>query len=94
VLIPYPYATDDHQTANARAFAGAGGGWLIPQSSLTPNTLAARLDRLLADRGALSAAAQRAGSFGRHDATQRLARLALDLKPPAGCRTELPGCAA
>jgi len=94
LLIPYPHATDDHQTANARAFAGAGGGWVMPQSSLTPDTLASRLDRLLADRVALSAAAQRAGSFGRHDATQRLARLALDLKPPAGGRTELPGCAA
>jgi len=94
VLIPYPYATDDHQTANARAFAEAGGGWVMPQSSVAPDILASRIERLLADRAALSAAAQGAGSFGRRDATQRLARLALDLDPRAGERTELPGCAA
>ena len=79
ILIPYPHATDDHQTANARAFAESGGGWVIPQSSFSPSTLAPYLDRLLADGGALSAAAQRAVAFGRRDATRRLARLALDL---------------
>jgi UDP-N-acetylglucosamine--N-acetylmuramyl-(pentapeptide) pyrophosphoryl-undecaprenol N-acetylglucosamine transferase len=94
VLIPYPYATDDHQTANARAFAAAGGGWVMPQSSVTPDLLASQLERLLADRAVLSAAAQRAGSFGRRDATERLAGLALDLEPPAGSRAELPECAA
>ena len=31
LLVPYPHATDDHQTANARAFAEAGAGWVIPQ---------------------------------------------------------------
>jgi UDP-N-acetylglucosamine--N-acetylmuramyl-(pentapeptide) pyrophosphoryl-undecaprenol N-acetylglucosamine transferase len=94
VLIPYPHATDDHQTANAQAFAAAGGGWVMPQSSVTPDTIASLLARLLADRAALSAAAQRAGSFGRRDATQRLARLVLDLEPPAGSGAKLPGCAA
>lgn len=79
VLIPYPHATDDHQTANARAFAEAGGGWVIPQLGLSSSTLARCLDRLLADGAALSTAAQGASAFGRRDATQRLARLALDL---------------
>src|SRR5262249_34186609 len=27
ILVPYPHAADDHQTANAAAFAGAGAGW-------------------------------------------------------------------
>jgi len=94
VLIPYPYATDDHQTANAQAFAEAGGGWVIPQSGLSPSTLALCLDRLLADRGALSMAAQRARAFGRRDAAQRLARLALDLVPGAGHSREFRGRAA
>jgi UDP-N-acetylglucosamine--N-acetylmuramyl-(pentapeptide) pyrophosphoryl-undecaprenol N-acetylglucosamine transferase len=94
LLIPYPHATDDHQTANARAFATAGGGWVMPQSSVTPDTLAFRLDRLLADKGALSTAAQRASSFGPPDSAQRLALVALDLEPPAGGYAELPRCAA
>jgi UDP-N-acetylglucosamine--N-acetylmuramyl-(pentapeptide) pyrophosphoryl-undecaprenol N-acetylglucosamine transferase len=79
VLIPYPYATDGHQTANARAFAAAGGGWVISESGLSCSTLAPYLSRLLTDGAALSAAAQHARAFGRRDATQCLARLALSL---------------
>jgi UDP-N-acetylglucosamine--N-acetylmuramyl-(pentapeptide) pyrophosphoryl-undecaprenol N-acetylglucosamine transferase len=94
VLIPYPYATDGHQTANARAFAEVGGGWVIPQSGLSPSTLALYLERVLADGSALSAAAQRAGALGRRDATQRLARLAFGLVPGAGDSSEFKGCAA
>ena len=94
VLIPYPYAADDHQTANARAFAETGSGWVIPQSGLSPSTLVPYLDRLLADGAALSAAAHHAGAFGRRDATQRLARLALGLVPGAGHSSEFHGRAA
>jgi len=94
VLIPYPHATDDHQTANARAFAEAGGGWLVPQSSLSPGMFSRRLEHLLADNSALAAAAYRAGGFGRRDATQCLARLVLDLDTGAARRAELPGRAA
>ena len=94
VLIPYPHATDDHQTANARAFAEAGGGWVIPQSGFSASTFGRFLDRLLADGAALSAAAQHARAFGRRDATQRLAQLALDLVPGSGHSSEFQGRAA
>src|SRR3712207_8814181 len=36
VLIPYPYAVDDHQTRNARFLSDRGGALLISQSELTP----------------------------------------------------------
>ena len=94
VLIPYPHATDGHQTANARAFAEAGGGWVIPQSGLSSGSLALCLGRLLTDGAALSAAAQRARVLGRRDATQCLARLALGLVPGAFHSSDLRGCAA
>src|SRR5262249_55594757 len=94
VLIPYPHATDRHQAANARAFAEAGGGWVIPQSGFSSRTLALYLGRLLTDGAALSAAAKRACSLGRRDATQCLARLALGLAPGAVCSSDLRGCAA
>jgi UDP-N-acetylglucosamine--N-acetylmuramyl-(pentapeptide) pyrophosphoryl-undecaprenol N-acetylglucosamine transferase len=94
VLIPYPHASDDHQTANARALAEAGGAWVMPQSQLSPDILALRLQTLLADRETLTAAAQRVASFARRDATQRLARLALDLNARAGCRVASQGHAA
>lgn len=34
LLVPYPYAVDDHQTANARYLTDAGAGWLCPQAQL------------------------------------------------------------
>src|SRR5262249_28314696 len=77
MLIPYPHATDNHQIANARALAEAGGGWVTPQSGLSSSTLARHLVCLLNDGAALSAAAQHARAFGRRDATQCLVRLAL-----------------
>ena len=79
VLVPYPHATDDHQTANARAFAAAGGGWVAPQAELSADTLALLLQKLLDDGPALALAAERAQGFGRRDAAQHLAQLALAL---------------
>jgi UDP-N-acetylglucosamine--N-acetylmuramyl-(pentapeptide) pyrophosphoryl-undecaprenol N-acetylglucosamine transferase len=79
VLIPYPHATDDHQAANARAFAEAGAGWVIPQADLRPDTFALHLESLFADPPGLTAAAQRASEFGRPGAARHLAQLAVEL---------------
>jgi UDP-N-acetylglucosamine--N-acetylmuramyl-(pentapeptide) pyrophosphoryl-undecaprenol N-acetylglucosamine transferase len=81
LLVPYPHAADDHQTANAQSFAAAGGGWVIRQGELRADTLAARLESLLGDPAALSEAARRAAHFGRRDAARQLASLALALDP-------------
>jgi UDP-N-acetylglucosamine--N-acetylmuramyl-(pentapeptide) pyrophosphoryl-undecaprenol N-acetylglucosamine transferase len=43
VFVPFPSAVDDHQTSNARFLVDQGGGWLMPQTELTPETLAALL---------------------------------------------------
>jgi len=43
ILVPYPYAVDDHQTANAQALVNIGGGELYPQSQLTAKGLAEKL---------------------------------------------------
>ncbi|MHA1601093.1 MAG: undecaprenyldiphospho-muramoylpentapeptide beta-N-acetylglucosaminyltransferase [Alphaproteobacteria bacterium] len=56
IMVPYPWAADDHQTANAQRLVEAGGGWLMPQSMLTPENLAERLDSLLSDPAVLGAA--------------------------------------
>ena len=40
VLVPFPHAVDDHQTANAHFLASAGGAFLMPQSELTPEAVA------------------------------------------------------
>jgi UDP-N-acetylglucosamine--N-acetylmuramyl-(pentapeptide) pyrophosphoryl-undecaprenol N-acetylglucosamine transferase len=83
LLIPYPYAMDDHQSANARAFAEAGGGWVIPQKELSAEGLARRLADLLGDGEALAEAARRGREFGRRDAVEQLASLALAVARPA-----------
>jgi len=72
---------DDHQAANARAFAAAGAGWAMPQSSLTAPQLAERLSELVRDSATLSHAAAQARGFGCDDAAERLALLAVALAP-------------
>jgi UDP-N-acetylglucosamine--N-acetylmuramyl-(pentapeptide) pyrophosphoryl-undecaprenol N-acetylglucosamine transferase len=75
ILIPLPIATDDHQTANAREMARAGGARMIPQGQFAPETLARQIEALAADPEALANAAARALSVGRPRAAQDLADL-------------------
>jgi UDP-N-acetylglucosamine--N-acetylmuramyl-(pentapeptide) pyrophosphoryl-undecaprenol N-acetylglucosamine transferase len=84
ILLPYPHATDDHQTANAAAFAGAGAGWLMPEANASPESLARHLAMLLDNPAALSEAAAAAHNFGQGDAAVRLADLAEALIPANG----------
>lgn len=53
VLVPFPFAVDDHQTANAQYLSEAGAALLLPEHTLTPERLATALQRLLADRAEL-----------------------------------------
>jgi len=47
VMIPFPFAADDHQTKNAEAMQKAGGALMIRQSELTPEGLATEISRLV-----------------------------------------------
>ncbi len=78
VLIPYPHAADDHQTANARAFDDAGAAWLMPQPAFTAEALAARLETVLTAPQALERAAAAARALGRPDAANALADAVLE----------------
>jgi UDP-N-acetylglucosamine--N-acetylmuramyl-(pentapeptide) pyrophosphoryl-undecaprenol N-acetylglucosamine transferase len=79
LLVPYPHAMDDHQTANAGQFAGSGGGWVMPQPAFTAEALAERLTALFEAPAALAAAAASARGFGRDDAAEHLAGLVQSL---------------
>lgn len=50
VLIPYPFAAGDHQSANARALARRGAALMLPQAELTPDSLGRIVCDLLGDR--------------------------------------------
>ena len=75
ILIPLPSATDDHQTANAREMAKAGGARTIAQRNFTPIELAKQIQKLGLEPAALANAAARARSVGRPNAASDLADL-------------------
>jgi UDP-N-acetylglucosamine--N-acetylmuramyl-(pentapeptide) pyrophosphoryl-undecaprenol N-acetylglucosamine transferase len=75
ILIPFPSATDDHQTANAREMTKAGGARTIPQTQFTPDVLARQIEAMAADPQALANAAARSLSVGRPHAARDLADL-------------------
>jgi len=77
ILVPYPFATDDHQTANAEAFAETGGAWVIGQRAFKPEVLAQRIEMLVSRPDILARAAAAARAAGQPDAAERLADLVL-----------------
>jgi UDP-N-acetylglucosamine--N-acetylmuramyl-(pentapeptide) pyrophosphoryl-undecaprenol N-acetylglucosamine transferase len=79
ILVPYPHAADDHQTYNAHAVDAAGAGWIMPQDTFTPDSLAMRLDSLLGLPAVLQKAARCARELGRADAAKRLADMVASL---------------
>jgi len=79
ILIPYPFATDDHQAANAAVLEKAGAAWVMPQSSVSAENLSALLARILSDPNELATRAAAARALGHPDAAQRLADLAEQL---------------
>lgn len=76
ILVPYPYALDHDQAANAALLVENGGGWVKPQDEATPEWLAGELARFMRDGRHLAAAAAKAKAQGRPDAAARLANAA------------------
>jgi UDP-N-acetylglucosamine--N-acetylmuramyl-(pentapeptide) pyrophosphoryl-undecaprenol N-acetylglucosamine transferase len=66
ILIPYPYAVDDHQTINARYLSDKGAAVLLPEHEMTTESLCTLLVRVLNDRNALIDMAMRARARGVH----------------------------
>jgi len=73
VLVPFPHAVDDHQTANARELVGAGGAWIIDEKDFNAEKLGNGLIELLKDPSILIAAGRKASGVGRPDAACHLA---------------------
>ena len=69
ILIPYPYAADDHQRANAEALVQAGAARMVLDHALTPELLGQEVLGLLREREKLVAMAHAAAALGRPDAT-------------------------
>jgi UDP-N-acetylglucosamine--N-acetylmuramyl-(pentapeptide) pyrophosphoryl-undecaprenol N-acetylglucosamine transferase len=73
ILVPYPHASADHQTANALWMADAGAAIVIPDGELNGARLAKEVSALLADRGRLGAMARASQGLARPDAAREIA---------------------
>jgi UDP-N-acetylglucosamine--N-acetylmuramyl-(pentapeptide) pyrophosphoryl-undecaprenol N-acetylglucosamine transferase len=73
ILVPYPHATGDHQTANARFMAEAGAAVVIPDSELDGPHLAREVAGLLGAPQRMAAMSKAARAVARPDAAERIA---------------------
>ncbi|WP_320173094.1 undecaprenyldiphospho-muramoylpentapeptide beta-N-acetylglucosaminyltransferase [Maridesulfovibrio sp.] len=73
IFIPFPHATHDHQTGNARSLADLGAAELIPQAELSGTRLADEIIKLIADQDRLKGMGSKALSFARTDAASAIA---------------------
>jgi UDP-N-acetylglucosamine--N-acetylmuramyl-(pentapeptide) pyrophosphoryl-undecaprenol N-acetylglucosamine transferase len=78
ILVPYPHASGDHQSANARWMSDAGAALVIPDGELTAARLAREVASLLADPARMVAMASAAGSLARPDAARQVAQELLE----------------
>jgi len=78
LLVPYPAAVDDHQTANAQPMANAGAALVIPDSKLSAEYLADTLRTWLQSRAELAERAARARALACPDALRRITEVCLE----------------
>ena len=86
ILIPFPAAMDDHQTANARALLRQRAAWLASQEGITPEKLKDMLAAILAEPARLVEVAKRAREVGIPNAATRLADMVAGLVSDGGRR--------
>jgi UDP-N-acetylglucosamine--N-acetylmuramyl-(pentapeptide) pyrophosphoryl-undecaprenol N-acetylglucosamine transferase len=91
VLVPYPYAVDDHQGANAKIVQDLGAGWMVREDAFIEETMAKILERLLTAPDVLSTAAAKAKSNAQANAVTALADMADRLAIKSGGGSSVPG---
>lgn len=79
VLVPYPYAADDHQTANARDFEAAGAARVIPQGDAFEERLGKALEALLGHPEQLALMGRSATALARPGAAAEVARICMEV---------------
>ncbi len=86
LLVPYPHAAADHQSANARWMEEAGAAIVMPDTELTPERLRAEVDDLLGDPGRLAGMAAASARLARPDAARAVAGEVLAAAAPEAAR--------
>ena len=77
VLVPFPYAIDDHQTHNANYLVESGAAVLIPQTDFDASILANSLRKMLSENQKLTAMSEAAKQLAKPDAAGVVANIAL-----------------
>ncbi len=72
ILIPSPYVTENHQYHNAMALVNNGAAEILEEKDLTPDSLTARVNALLADKEKLFEIGANAAKMAVLDATKRI----------------------
>lgn len=80
ILVPYPYATGDHQTHNAQPLVKAGAAIHIADNELTGEHLSATMQSLIHDTERLRQMGEKAGSLSKPRAVQHLAEVILSVR--------------
>jgi UDP-N-acetylglucosamine--N-acetylmuramyl-(pentapeptide) pyrophosphoryl-undecaprenol N-acetylglucosamine transferase len=78
ILIPYPFAAEDHQTYNAKVFTSVNGAIMFQQSDLTPEILQTKVLDLLENPEELQRMGEAAKSVAVPDSAEKLAQLIRD----------------
>jgi UDP-N-acetylglucosamine--N-acetylmuramyl-(pentapeptide) pyrophosphoryl-undecaprenol N-acetylglucosamine transferase len=79
ILVPFPYATDDHQAVNARALVEAGAAVMFREAELTGQKLAEHIRLLKTEPARLKQMEKKAALLGRPEASKELADVLVDL---------------
>jgi UDP-N-acetylglucosamine--N-acetylmuramyl-(pentapeptide) pyrophosphoryl-undecaprenol N-acetylglucosamine transferase len=79
ILVPYPFATEHHQDANAREVADAGAAIVIGDDELSPSTLAAGILELVENEDRRRRMGEAAHRWARPDAAERIAALTVEV---------------
>ncbi|MBK1835297.1 undecaprenyldiphospho-muramoylpentapeptide beta-N-acetylglucosaminyltransferase [Roseibacillus ishigakijimensis] len=75
LLVPYPYASDDHQTANAKVFADAGAALMAQESELDREKMAALARQLLPGSAGREELARQTRILGEGSAVEEIAKV-------------------
>ena len=79
ILVPFPFAADDHQTVNARSLLTSGAALLMPERELTGESLANEIRALEVDRPRLLRMSRASALLGRPEAAREIADVCVSL---------------
>ena len=89
LLVPYPYATGDHQTLNAKSMVDIGAAWRVADADLGKPVFGDELFRLLSDPGRLAAMGEASHAIGRPSAAVELIEVAMETACRSGRNTDV-----